>query len=76
MTKKELLKKLENVPDDAEIYLASDAEGNDHNPVGSIDSGFHLFMNELVNNQDKNEYKPYEWEIIQQAPACTMIYPL
>lgn len=41
MTVKELIKKLKSMPQDAEVVMSSDAEGNSHSPVDEAYDGWY-----------------------------------
>lgn len=42
MTKKQLLRELKGVPDDALIVLAADAEGNEFRPLSEANEGLYI----------------------------------
>lgn len=57
MTKEELIKELEKLPDGVEIFIAGDEEGNDYYPVAALSvatARWHY-------TEDKDESDPYRW---------------
>lgn len=60
MKVKELIKQLKTLPEDTEVWLSSDEEGNDFNPL--LDLGFCLAWRhskwefDLIDPDEKDEY--------------------
>lgn len=60
MNVKELKNILRNVPDDIEVILSSDAEGNSYSPVYTYDVVFFDSDNETVTHPDDFSDEEYE----------------
>jgi hypothetical protein len=81
MTKKQLLKKLEKVPDGAEIILASDAEGNSYSPLYDVSAPKGLrYIEEdrdifLMTKDEIEEDFPTQ-EQYDKGKNCIVFYPV
>jgi hypothetical protein len=88
MTKKQLLKKLENIPDSARIIISSDAEGNRYCELDEVshESGLRFYYKtedsefgpiqrelQLVTTDDIDEY--FTEKHYKKAKDCVVLYP-
>ena len=80
MTKKQLLKKLENVSGETEIIVASDEEGNSYLRLREVykEDGLKFFDQDyqlnLVNKDDLHEYGISE-ERFKKLKNCIVLFP-
>jgi hypothetical protein len=59
MTKKQLWRELAGVPDDAELVMASDAEGNEFRPLAEVAEGVYIPISDergdFFNNDEESD---------------------
>lgn len=76
MTKKQLLNKLKNLPDNTPIILASDAEGNSFECLSEVyvekNLKFDYDDKELVG---KDETEMDSWEQFKKDPDVVVLFP-
>ena len=87
MTIKELKYEIANLPDDMEVIISKDSEGNIFSPLCDIDSNWtyvasttwdgEIFSMELSDEDACDEYdlSPEEWEEIKRKPKCLILSP-
>jgi len=84
MTVKELKAELENLPDDMEVILQKDSEGNGYSPLAGADvnsvyipdstwSGDVYSMEWSADDACKDED---EWQDIKNKPRALILYPI
>lgn len=84
MNKKELLELIKDLPDDMEIILQKDSEGNDYSPLAGADpnctyipkntwSGT-VYSTEL--NEEDYGMDEDEWKEIRSKPKVLVLYPV
>lgn len=84
MTVKELKAELENLPDEMEVILQKDAEGNGYSPLSGADSdavydpestysGDVYDTKWSANDADKSQE---EWDEILAKPRALILYPV
>ena len=81
MTKKQLLKKLENVPDDILIILSSDSEGNNFSKLESVytdkNTLRYAYQDGRIELYGKEEVKEgdIESEEFNKLKRCVVLFP-
>lgn len=79
MNVKELKKELENLPDDMELVLQIDSEGNGYEQVRGIDpNGIETPDGDIYDRRwsaDDACMEEDEWEEIKKLPSKGIIYP-
>lgn len=83
MNKKELMAALQEYPDDAEIILQKDGEGNWYSPLEGIDSGWYFaentwsgeFIGESSTAED-NCQSDVEYNEMKLTPKSIVLFPV
>lgn len=87
MTKRELINKLENlpVPDNTQIIVQKDAEGNDYSPLSGAETGIYIpnntysgFFYSLKDSFDDVCMDEDEWEQMKrnEDKKCIVLWPI
>ena len=84
MNVKELKEALENLPDDMEIILQKDSEGNGYSPLSGADDECIYVSHEAwygnvyatTNSADDNCMGDDEWEELKKKPRCLVLHPM
>lgn len=82
MTIKELKEVIKNLPDNMEIIMQRDSEGNGHSPLGGVDSNsvyeaqskWDGYAYSLEHDKDFIDKK--RWDIIKSKPKVLVLFPL
>lgn len=84
MTVKELKAELENLPDDMEVILQKDAEGNGYSPLAGADSDAVYEPESTWSGQvydtkwsaEDADMLPEDWEEIKSRPHALILHPI
>lgn len=86
MTVEELIAELKGMPQDAEVILQKDAEGNDYSPLSGVDANAiykpaSTWHGEIVSTEwsayDACYESEEEWEQFKAVhPRCCVLYPV
>lgn len=75
MTKKQLLKRLENVTDDTTIINSIDAEGNGYNVVGEAIDLMYRIENGKIELRDEEDIMMDDPKYAKKFKKCLVLYP-
>ena len=84
MTVKELKKSIENLPDDMQVIVQKDAEGNGYSPLQGADYDA-VYVPEttcfgdvysLNGSHDQVGMSDDEWGVIKSKPKALILYPI
>lgn len=79
MNRKELYEIIKDLPDDTEIILQKDSEGNDYSPLAGADPNCIYIpktsYNGTVYSTELNE-KDYDMDEIKSKPKVLVLYPV
>jgi hypothetical protein len=83
MTVKELKEKLTNMPDDMQVILQKDSEGNGYSPLAGADNDAvyvpeNSYSGEVYSMKwtaDEADMSENEWEKIRKKPRALILYP-
>lgn len=71
---KDLIKKLQTMDPELEIFHQTDAEGNGYLPLGGADEGFYLEGDVYKLEEDKEWLEEAEYDL-SFGKKCAVIYP-
>lgn len=85
MTVKELKKELENLPDDMEVILQKDSEGNGYSPLSGVDAAV-VYVPDSTWSGDVYSVEEWsaddacmdedEWAEIKTKPRAAVLFPI
>jgi len=84
MTVKELKEELKNLPDDMEVILQKDSEGNGYSPLDGVDpdavyipeTTWYGEVYSMDWSADDACMEDEEWEEIKKKPRALILYPV
>lgn len=84
MKVKELIEELKNLPDDMEIILQKDSEGNGYSPLEGVDSDcIYVKDSDWSGNvystgftAGDNCMEEEDWERLKSGPRCLVLFPV
>lgn len=84
MTVKELKEAIANLPDEMEVVLQKDSEGNGYSPLAGVNSiGVYIPINAWTGDVYSSEWSAEdvcmsneEWEAIKSRPRSLVLYPV
>ena len=84
MNVKELKEELEGLPDDMEVILQKDGEGNGHSPLSEVSSDYIYIEDTSYSGEvwytehsaDDNDMEEDEWEEMKENPRVLVLFPV